>query len=248
MKKVKIFLDITMFILMIMLMRLNVTGSKLHETFGIIIFILFLFHFILNIKFIKTIGRSLFNKKLKIKSKVMFLLDAILFLFMILTIVTGILISISADNIEVYTILHKFLSWWFLIIISIHIGLHLDLLVNYFKRKFKILNNNKSIQIVFTLVYCIILILSIMSLSKNSIYSKLIPVGIEKNSIKQNYAGRRYQNRNSNNSGNKLYKNRNNIVMENRKNSNIFDVIIIIISFAGGTYYVNKIVNKKIDE
>lgn len=183
----------------------------------------------------------------------MFLLDFILFLFSISTIVTGVLISrfiltfISVDNIEFYTILHKFSAWWSLIIISIHIGLHLDLLINYFKRKYKILNGGKIIQTIFILIYCIILMLGIKSLSKYSIYSKLMSVDIEKNSIKQNYEERKHQNRQSKNGDNKLYKNRKNVAIENRAyrdNSNLFDVIIIMISFSGGTYYINKILKK----
>lgn len=49
MKQGKVILDIVMLVLIILLMKINITGSKLHEIFGIIIFILFLFHKILNL-------------------------------------------------------------------------------------------------------------------------------------------------------------------------------------------------------
>lgn len=180
MKKIKIVLDIIMFISMILLMKTNITGLQLHEILGICLFIIFIIHKIINFKWVKSVGKNILNKNMKSKSKIMFFLDLILFVFITLNVITGILVSkfilvsITVNNIETITILHKFFAWWSLILISIHIGLHWENVVNYFERKFKCLKGNKIFQILFIILYIIITIIGIWSISKTSVYSKLI--------------------------------------------------------------------------
>ena len=57
MHKAKIILDIIMTILIIILMKISITGLKLHEIIGIIIFFLFIIHKILNYKYFNFILR-----------------------------------------------------------------------------------------------------------------------------------------------------------------------------------------------
>lgn len=181
MQKIKIILNILMTIMMILLMKLEPIGLH-HEVMGIAIFILFLIHKTLNYKFVKAVGKNIFNKKLKINSKIIFIIDIILFCFMLTNFITGILISkfifkeLVTTNLELITILHKSTAWWTLILISIHIGLHLERLVNYFTKKYKNTKNNKVIIIVILIIYIIFAILGIRSLCKYSIYNKVIPL------------------------------------------------------------------------
>ena len=113
MKKIKIVLDIIMFISMILLMKTNITGLQLHEILGICLFIIFIIHKIINFKWVKSVGKNIFNKNMKSKSKIMFFLDLILFLFITLNVTTGILVSkfilvsLTVNHIEIVTILHK---------------------------------------------------------------------------------------------------------------------------------------------
>lgn len=175
MKKFKIILDTIMLICMILLMNDNITGLYLHELLGIGIFFIFLFHKILNFKFIKNVCKNLFNDKLTFKTKFIFILDIILIAFTLANIVTGIFISnffltSISYNISVHT--HKFFAWWNLILISIHIGLHLDSIIVFItKNKIK---DNKIIKTGFIFIYIIIALLAIMSLSKYSIYNKIL--------------------------------------------------------------------------
>ena len=212
MKKIKIVLDIIMFISMILLMKTNITGLQLHEILGICLFIIFIIHKIINFKWVKSVGKNILNKNMKSKSKIMFSLDLILFVFIILNVITGILVSkfilvsITANNIETVTILHKFFAWWSLILISIHIGLHWENFVNYFERKFKSLKENKILHILFILLYITITIIGIWSISRASVYSKLILKihNEQKNSVEiknydspQQYRERKFKNQKS---------------------------------------------------
>lgn len=180
MKKIKIILDIIMLISMIALMKTNITGLQLHEILGICLFIIFIIHKIVNFKWIKSVGKNIFSKNMKRKPKIMFFLNMILFIFVTLNVITGIviskfvLVSITVNDIGLFTMFHKFLAWWSLILIARHIGLHWENVVNCFERKYKGLKENKVLQIFFILLYIIVAIMGIWSLSRSSVYSKLI--------------------------------------------------------------------------
>lgn len=138
---IKMIINIIMLLIMISLMNKNFTGMKAHEIFGIILFILFFIHKIINIKTIKVFCKNLFNKNFKVENKVLFILDILLFVVIIGIITTGILISnnlfkgIFIGNRSIIKKIHIFLSWWSLILISIHIGFHLKTIIIYLKNK-----------------------------------------------------------------------------------------------------------------
>lgn len=215
-----------MFISMILLMKTDITGLQLHEILGICLFIIFIIHKIINFKWVKSVGKNILNKNMKSKSKIMFFSDFILFIFVTLNVTTGILVSkfilvgITVNNIEIVTILHKFFAWWSSILISIHIGLHWENVVNCFERKFKSLKENKILQVLFILLYITITIIGIWSISRYSVYSKLI-LNIhneQKNSVEirnygspQQYRERKFKNQKS--------KNEQQINSETQKNS-----------------------------
>lgn len=234
MKKIKIILDIIMFVSMILLMKTNITGLQLHEILGICLFIIFIIHKIINFKWVKSVGKNILNKNMKNKSKMMFFLDLILFIFVTLNITTGILVSkfilvsITVNNIETVTILHKFFAWWSLILISIHIGLHWENVVNCFERKFKSLKENKILQILFILLYIAITIIGIWSISRTSVYSKLI-LNIhneQKNSVEiKNYGSpQQYRERKFKNQKSKDEQQNNDLINnETKKNSSSID-------------------------
>lgn len=182
MKKIKIILDSIMLIIMITLMKIIITGLQLHEILGLALFIIFIIHKIFNSKWVMAVGKNFFNKNMKIKSKIMFILDIVIFVFVLLNVITGISISkfvltnVIASNIAKVAMLHKFFAWWSLIMISIHIGFHWENIVNYLERRFRVLKENQVFRIFFIVIYIIIAIMGMYSLSRSSIYSKLIPI------------------------------------------------------------------------
>ncbi len=236
MHKFKIILDIIMTILMIILMKISITGLKFHEIIGIIIFFLFIIHKILNYKYFKSLIKNF--SKIKLKQKVIIILDITLFIFITLIILSGIFISkylfsfFSIKSITNIKQLHTFFSWWTLIIISIHIGFHIQQILSVLKGKLSLFKT-KTIKYFIFLVYLIFAISGIMSLSKYSIYNKLFLI---QNNNKNNYIikGNHYHKQN---------KNKN----QNQSKSNILDTINILILFSGGTYYVINLIESKKD-
>ena len=91
MKKIKIIIDITMYILFIILMGHHITETLIHEILGTILFVIFIIHNILNIKFYKTIGKGKYTKKRTIQ----LIIDLLLLLSMIGMIISS--INISAE-------------------------------------------------------------------------------------------------------------------------------------------------------
>ena len=58
MKKLRIIIDIIMFILIIILMGYHITDNKIHEYLGIIPFILFIIHHIINYRYYKNLFKG----------------------------------------------------------------------------------------------------------------------------------------------------------------------------------------------
>ncbi|PRR82146.1 DUF4405 domain-containing protein [Clostridium vincentii] len=138
-KKVfKIFLDIIMTILFVLLMNLHVTGLVFHEIAGIAVFVFISIHLILNFSWLKGITANLLKKnELNTKRKLMYALNIGLFVSITIIVVTGIMISMylfpSTSSTPFIKSIHKGASFMALGLIGIHVALHLKYLVAAFK-------------------------------------------------------------------------------------------------------------------
>ncbi len=63
MKKFRIFIDVLMYIVFIVLMGHHITDNLIHEILGTILFVLFIIHHILNYKYYKTIFKGKYTDK-----------------------------------------------------------------------------------------------------------------------------------------------------------------------------------------
>lgn len=139
MKKIKITIDILMYILFISLMGHHITENLIHEVLGITLFILFLIHHILNIKYYKT----LFKGKYTYKRSLILIIDLLLLISMIGMIISA--INISSEVLSFLNIpskiwgrkLHMLSTSWGFVFMNIHAGLHLNVLINKMNQKMK---------------------------------------------------------------------------------------------------------------
>ncbi|NMC56907.1 MAG: DUF4405 domain-containing protein [Eubacteriaceae bacterium] len=138
----KMILDIVMTIIIVLLMKMAFIGVALHEILGIAVFVLFLIHKLLNIKIIK----SLFNKfsQKNIIKKIIIIIDMILLIDITLIVLTGIIISqyifnniFSVSNMSLFSAIHHSSSYFGLMLISVHLGLHWNFVLNMFRKIFK---------------------------------------------------------------------------------------------------------------
>jgi len=147
MKKKKI-LDLLMLIGLVFLMAFQVTGQLVHEYIGLITIGLFILHQILNIRWYKKLFNGQYNSIRIIQTIINFL---ILLLFLALAYsgmgmsqVVGRFMSFQA-KISFVRKLHLFCSYWFFLVISLHIGMHWNMFIQMINKLKKKKNNNKII-------------------------------------------------------------------------------------------------------
>ncbi len=155
-KSVKIVIDIIMFILFIILMGYHITDNNTHEILGVITFIFFILHHIVNIKWYKAIfkGKYTFYRVFQI------IINTLLFISMIGIIVSSIMISsnvFSFLNIKTTMFgrnLHMISTSWGFVLMGIHLGLHLNIILLKLTKKMK--------NSIFEYVYYLIIIILIL--------------------------------------------------------------------------------------
>lgn len=141
-RKVRRIVDILMVICFIALMLNQITGVFAHEVIGIITFILFIIHHIINRNFYKNMFKGKFNKL-----RIAFLIiDVLLFIMMILMMISSILISqhlFEFLNITSHTLgryLHIISSYMIYMLSALHLGLHFNQMIKLSKDKKIIVN------------------------------------------------------------------------------------------------------------
>lgn len=143
--KVKIYVDIFLFVLMIVVLIPQSTGIPIHEWAGFIILIPFLFHLVINWNWIAN-SSTKFLKKEGHKTRFSFVLNWLLYLSMILVTISGIVISESALPVfgihfepdQFWSVVHNLSATLLMAILGIHIALHWKWIVGTFRKlKFK---------------------------------------------------------------------------------------------------------------
>lgn len=144
----KIILDILMTTILVVLMKITITGILWHELLGIGVFLLFIFHKLININTLSCLIKKF--KKIPIQSKSMLILDILLFINFIVVVGTGILISqelfssyFALSNAYLVSAIHHSSAYIGLILISIHIGLHWSCIINIVKNKLRLKNTSR---------------------------------------------------------------------------------------------------------
>ena len=137
MKKVRLVIDLLMYGLFILVMGPHISENLLHEIIGTAIFVLFIIHTILNYKFYKIIFKGKYNKKRIILT----LIDILLLICMLCMIISSLIISesifkfLNIDTTMFGKQLHMLSNSWGFILMSLHVGLHIDPLIKKVKKK-----------------------------------------------------------------------------------------------------------------
>ncbi len=128
-KRIRLIVDIGMTLLLPLLMAYSLIGEMFHEIVGTLIFILFIIHHVLNRKWFG----SLFKGKYGAARIFRTVINILLFIFMVLQPVSGILMSK-----HLYTFLpalpisagargiHMLLAYWGYVLMCVHAGTHLS--------------------------------------------------------------------------------------------------------------------------
>ena len=170
---VKMIVDFLMLILMLLEYSKLYTGQLVHEIIGIILFVLFITHNILNINFY----RNIFNEKYNAQRIVTTVVDLAFLLCMLMTICLGIPISEKVfiflnlnGNITIRK-LHTVFGYWGLVILGVHLGLHFQMMFAKLKKK---VEDNKILKIVIYLIQTALVIYGIKAMWDTNLGAYLV--------------------------------------------------------------------------
>ncbi len=139
----RIILDAAMAVLLILMYNKFAVSLSFHEVGGLVVCGLFVFHNLLNRKWIAGISRRLSSRKLPTRVRLGYALDVALLVSMALIAVSGVMISrtvalaISGD-VLFWRPLHYFFSALALVLVGIHIGLHWSFIRTTFAKVFRL--------------------------------------------------------------------------------------------------------------
>jgi cytochrome b561 len=137
---IRLIIDLVMTILILFALAYRITGDVAHEWIGISVAVLFIVHNALNWRWYK----NLFKGKYAVHRSANTAVNFILLITMTTLIISGMLISRTIlaflnlpGGMETRQI-HTTAAYWGLIIIAVHIGMHGEMIVNAFRKMFKI--------------------------------------------------------------------------------------------------------------
>lgn len=185
---IKIILDVLMAVVFVLLFNKSaVAGMAFHEIAGLSIGVAFIIHIVLNLKWVKQVTLNLFSKKINFKTRLGYILDVLLLLSFAFIIISGILISkVVFPNLRIsssipFERLHISVSYFALLLVGIHIGLHWKWAMNMFKKMFKIPEKKKTLQALSIVLVVAAFIFGSYNLYSTNYLSKLSFIGTTSN-------------------------------------------------------------------
>lgn len=144
-QNIKTVIDALMSALMLFLMGYGLGGNLLHESVGSFVFVLFILHHILNINSCK----NLFKGRYSLLRSFTLCTNILVLIFMLLQMYSGIAMSryiFGFLNISTGMVLARKLhilgAYWGFIFMSLHLGIHWDLISGRLKKAFHIISDN----------------------------------------------------------------------------------------------------------
>ena len=137
---IRIVTDVLMTISLLLLMPYSLLSETAHEWIGMAMLILFIFHHVLNRRWIKSVAKGKY-KPLRI---IQTLLVVVMLLLMLGSMVSGILLSthifkdinIAGTSMAARQV-HMFCAYWGFAVMSVHIGMHWNMAVTMAGKLFK---------------------------------------------------------------------------------------------------------------
>jgi hypothetical protein len=156
----KLAIDLVMTALMLLVMAHPVMGNTIHELVGVSIFILFIAHNILNRSWYQTV----LNGKNDIFRVFNATVNLLLLVTMLMLIVSGVFISrtvfdfIPVKGSLIMRQIHVFCAYWGFVFMSVHLGLHWEMIIAAVRK----MTGTTSINLVRTIVLRVIAVLIVL--------------------------------------------------------------------------------------
>lgn len=135
--KLKMVIDLLMTVLLLLLMAYQVTGEKFHEWFGVFMFLLFILHNALNIRWYGSLFKGKYDLLRIIRTGINFAV----FIAMLCLMYSGIVMSRYVfavlpikRGMALARVIHLSVSYWGFVLMSIHLGLHWSMIMGMFRK------------------------------------------------------------------------------------------------------------------
>ena len=145
--KIKMLIDLLMTMILLLLMVYQVTGEKYHEWLGVSMFLLFVIHNVLNIRWYG----NLFKGKYQLLRIIRTLTNIVVLIAMICLMYSGIVMSRYVfaalpinSGMALARVMHLFGSYWGFVLMSVHLGLHWSMIMGMFRK----LGGGKNLSII----------------------------------------------------------------------------------------------------
>ena len=171
----KIVLDIVMIALFITFFNKNLISFQFHIKSGMIFGALILVHIIVNRKWVVNITKRIFDKNLKARTRISYIISACLFILVFTILASGILMM-KADNYDrvmFWKMLHIGASYLSIAFIGLHVGLYWNFIRNFFKKMFNIKNSTTVSKILERVIVVAILVLGVYNIHTQSYFAKV---------------------------------------------------------------------------
>ena len=194
---IKIILDTMMVLIFVLLFNTKVLGVLFHEVAGLAIGAVILVHCVLNWKWVKVVTLKIFKSKLPTKTRIGFFIDIVLLLNFIVIIISGAFISktvfasLELSGAPFLKSLHISMSYFSLLLIGIHVGLHWNWVILTFRKILKISEKKKAYSYISKFMVILILSFGMYSINDLGVLSKISIAPIISSITSSNDAGNR---------------------------------------------------------
>ena len=172
----KIVIDLIMTVLLLILMAYMLTGQEAHEWLGSSTLVLFIIHNMLNLKWYKNLFKGRYTAFRIIQTAV----NLLVFISMIGLMVSGIMMSryvfafLSINSgMSFARQVHMLASHWGFILMSLHLGLHWNMIIGMMRKTAKVTSTSHVRKIILRVIAALIAAYGIYAFIKHDISSYL---------------------------------------------------------------------------
>jgi Domain of unknown function (DUF4405) len=172
---IRMVIDLTMTILMLVAMAYQITGNTIHELVGVVLLILFVVHNIINRRWYKTIFKGKYNVRrfLSIAVNLLFLVSMAVIIISSVPISSDIFPYIPVENDMILRQIHVQTSYWGFIFMSVHIGMSWGTIINAVRNMTGITSTSRIRTIAMRVIAVLIVVYGVQTSFERDMLSRL---------------------------------------------------------------------------
>ncbi|WP_249597169.1 DUF4405 domain-containing protein [Peribacillus frigoritolerans] len=172
---IRLVIDLSMTVLMLVAMAYQITGNAMHELAGVILCLLFITHNILNRRWYKTIFKGKHNVRriLSIVVNLLFLISMAVVMISSVTISRNMIPFIPINDDTVLLQIHVMTSYWGFIFMAVHIGMSWATIINSVRKMTGITGTSRIRTIAFRVMAVLIVVYGVQASFERGMLNKL---------------------------------------------------------------------------